>query len=179
MQKLLFLKCGFIIIILLTLPEVSTFAQGESDSTEKKFLRNNIFFGFNYHLQISYLDIAPIVEVSINKKIHVGAGVNYLYYYRNSLRIGKTSIGANVFTRIFFTKNVYNHVEYLYSEVPYLNKLIYEYHNVKKGDFYVGGGYKQPFSNRIHGFFTLLVNLSKTPESPYNNLILLKAGATF
>lgn len=178
MHVRIFVKFSLLLMIL-TLWHIRLFAQTASDTAVKPTVKEKISFGFNYHLQISHLDISPIVVFPLNKRVQVGFGLNYLYHYRNSTRVGKSSLGGNIFSRVFVHKNIYTHVEYLYSDVAYLNQLIYEFHRVKKADFFVGAGYRQPISDRTNGFLTLLVNLNHSEESPYKNLILLKAGITF
>jgi hypothetical protein len=169
-----------LIIVFLGMIAGTAFCQNTSDTAaNKKFSKENISFGFNYHLQVSHLDIAPILVIPIKEKIYVGCGINYLYHYRNSLRKGKSSMGFNVFSRFFFMKNIYGHAEYLYSDVAYLNLLVYEYYRVRKADFFLGGGYRQPITDKTDAYLTLLVNLNHSAESPYKNTILFKAGLTF
>lgn len=171
---------SFILLqVLFVFCHLNIFAQSASDSLPSKTFRNKPAFGFNYHLQISHLDIAPIVVIPIHKRVEMGFGVNYLYHYRNSIRLGKSSIGANIFSRVYVNRNIYSHVEYLYSDVAYLNKLVYEYTRVRKADVFLGAGYRQPVSDKIFAYLTVLVNVNQLPESPYKNLILFKAGLTF
>jgi hypothetical protein len=157
----------------------TAFSQSTGDPTLKKISAQNISFGFNYHLQISHLDIAPVLILPVKEKIHAGFGLNYLYHYRNSIREGKSSLGFNFFSRVFITKNIFGHAEYLYSDVAYLNVLVYEYYRIKKADFFIGGGYRQPITDKTDAYLTLLVNLNNSDESPYKNRILFKAGLTF
>ncbi|MBX9851818.1 MAG: hypothetical protein K2X86_08675 [Cytophagaceae bacterium] len=115
----------------------------------------------------------------MTNRIQTGIGLNYLYHYRNSIRKGKSSFGVNIFSKVFITPKIFTHAEYLYSDVAYLNQLIYEYTRVRKADIMVGGGYMQPLSDNIVCYLMALYNINHSTESPYKNRILLKAGLMF
>ena len=150
-----------------------------NDSVSKKSFKKLIRPGFNYHLQISHLDIAPFVGIALTDRIQTGAGLNYLYHYRNSIRKGKSSFGFNLFSKVFITPRIFTHVEYLYSDVAYLNQLIYEYTRVRKADLFIGGGYIQPLSDNLVCYLMALYNINHSNESPYKNRVLIKAGIMF
>jgi hypothetical protein len=155
------------------------FHPGRSQDNSSKSDISRISPGINYHLQISHFDFAPVIYYKIREKIYTGGGINYLYHFRNSQRKGKSSFGVNVFTRVFLHPNIFTHAEYLYADVAYLNQLVYEYYRVRKGDFFLGGGYRQPITEKTDAYLMILVNPNRTNESPYKNLILFKAGLSF
>jgi hypothetical protein len=171
----------FVIAAFWLLQFLTSFGQNAEDSTHalKKNKLKYISPGFNYHLQISHIDVAPIISMRISSKVYAGGGINYLYYYRNSERVNKNSFGVNLFSRVFASKSLFAHVEYLYSNIPYRNKLIYEFDRVYVANVFIGGGYMQPISDSIRGYFTVLVDLTHSENSPYENKILFKAGLTF
>ncbi|MFN3404800.1 MAG: hypothetical protein ACK40G_11930 [Cytophagaceae bacterium] len=140
---------------------------------------SKVKIGLNYHLQLSHLDIAPVIVIPFSEKLHAGGGLNYLYYYRNSIRTNTSTIGFNLFTRIFPHKNIFTHLEYMYSNVAYRNEYVYEYSRVYIASLFAGGGYRQPFTDKLDGYLYLLADLTHRPESPYKNLLVLKAGITF
>lgn len=155
-------------------------SNGQSDSASSgKSFKSRISPGINYHLQLSHFDFSPVVYIDLTERIQLGGGINYLYHIRNIERKGKSSFGVNLFSRAFIHPQIFTHIEYLYSDVAYLNLLIYEYHRVRKGDFFLGAGYKQPISEKTDAYLMVLVNPNQTKESPYKNLVLLRAGLSF
>lgn len=156
----------------------SGFSQSDSlkkfSEPDKKFIP-----GFNYHLQVQHLDISPILAWNLTKRFQPGVGLNFLYYYRNSQYLHKTSYGVNLFARYYTTKSTFFHAEYLFANIPYRNELDYEYSRVYTADFFLGGGYRQPLSKKLYSYFTGLVNLTDKANSPFEDRILFKAGLTF
>lgn len=100
-----------------------------------------------------------------------GGGI-YLRYYLASLFDG-------------FLANIYGHVEYEYQTYsrpytyavgghiydPYGNSFMPGRSIVEVNSFFVGGGYRQPISNRVAMDFLLLFNLNDSYNSPYSNPI--------
>lgn len=100
-----------------------------------------------------------------------GGGI-YLRYYLASLFDG-------------FLANIFAHVEYEYQSYarpytyavgghiydPYGNSFVPGSSIVEVNSFFVGGGYRQPISNRVGLDFLLLFNLNDSYNSPYSNPI--------
>jgi len=157
----------------------SAFSQGDSIVSENNDGKRNIGFGFNYHLQISNLDVAPIVFYRLHKRLDVGLGLNYLYYYRKGERENTSAYGSNIFTRAYFVKDFFLHLEYLYSNVAYRNDLNFEFKRVYIANFFTGLGYRQPVTSKVDSYLSCLVDLTHRNESPYKNLIVVKFGMSF
>lgn len=170
-----------LIFFLLFTVSARSFGQASPDSLRKSQIKKtfSISPGINYHLQISHIDFAPVLVFKNDTRFEPGCGLNYLYYYRNSIRKGKSSYGFNLFTRYYLFPHIFLHGEYLLSDVAYLNQLVYEYHRVRKADFFAGAGLKQPVTDKTDAYLTILVNVNHSPESAYKNLILFRAGITF
>ncbi|MBO9701116.1 MAG: hypothetical protein J7604_12970 [Sporocytophaga sp.] len=156
-------------------------ANGQNDSTAavNKGLGGHIKFGFNYHLQLQHIDVAPVIFYRLNDRVDVGVGLNYLYYYRNDKSENNSAFGTNIFTRVYFLKNFFLHLEYLYCNVPYRNDLNFEYRRVYITNLFSGLGYRQPITSKVDSYFLGLIDLTHRDESPYKNLIIVKLGISF
>ncbi len=128
-------------------------------------------FIYQYYYNKNYFyDTETAQELPYKSNVY-GGGV-FLRYYLSSLFDG-------------FVGNIFAHVEYEYLSFvqPYLmspiGKIIDPYGNtyirgnntVEVNSIFVGGGYRQPISNRVSMDLLILFNLNDTYNSPYSNPI--------
>src|SRR5690554_6123712 len=129
-QRILFFAFFFLIV---QSGIIKTFAQEAKLSyvEEEKMVKEKPSPGINFHLQLSHLDLSPIFIFPLTEKIHLGGGINYLYYYRRGHeRSGTSSYGLNLFSRYYITKHIFAHAEYLYFNTAYRNNLTFNYHRI-------------------------------------------------
>jgi len=123
------------------------------------------------------------------------------YYYKNYfydnesmeyLPYKSNVYGGGVFLRYYLSSifdgiagNIFAHVEYEYLSFvqpyklspagkivdPYLNTYIRGNSTIEINSFFVGGGYRQPISNKVSMDLLILFNLNDTYNSPYSNPI--------
>lgn len=171
---------NILLIFVLSLSTLGcVFGQNDSIVNIDKGSGGNIKFGFNYHLQLQHIDLAPIVFYRINNRVDAGVGLNYLYYYRNNDSGNRRALGTNIFTRVYFLRNFFLHLEYLYCNVPYRNDLNFEYSRVYIANFFSGLGYRQPVTSKVESYIYGLIDLTHRDESPYKNLVVVKLGISF
>jgi hypothetical protein len=153
------------------------YGQNENKSEEKICRLPEL--GLNYHLQISHADFLPVLNYKFNRYLDAGVGGQYVYYFRSTQRDGKSSYGFNVYSRIYPVKSLFVHAEYLYSNVPYINKRIYEFERVYVSNFLGGIGFRQPITDRVDTYFTGLFDFTHSENSVYGSKILFRIGVTF
>ncbi len=173
------LKNNLLILILSISFIGSAFGQNDSVVNINKSPGGNIKAGFNYHLQLQHIDVAPIIFYRLNKRVDAGIGLNYLYYMKSDNSESNSAYGTNIFTRIYFLKKFFLHLEYLYSNVPYRNDLNFEYRRVYIANFFSGLGYRQPLTSKVDSYLFALVDLTHRDESAYKNLVVVKLGISF
>lgn len=162
----------FIFILLLSV--TASYSQITSDSLQRR-----VKTGFSYHLQLNHFDFSPSLLLIPSEKMEVGLGVNYLYYYRMNQWKGKSSFGFHTFARYFPYEKIFLQGEYLLMQVPYRKHLDYTYTKVSVATMLIGGGYRQPFTEKLNGYLYFLVDLHRIDLSAYNSKILIKAGISF
>lgn len=128
-------------------------------------------FIYQYYNYKNYFYDTQTAEVLPYKSNVYGGGI-YLRYYLASLFDG-------------FAGNFFAHVEYEYLTFvqPYMlspaGKIIDPFGNtyirgnstIEINSFFVGGGYRQPISNRVSMDLLILFNLNDSFNSPYSNPI--------
>ena len=122
---------------------------------------------------------------------------NYKNYFwdddaKQYLRYESNVFGGGIYLRYYlaslfnnFIGNLYAHVEYEYQMYtrPFTNSMaghiydpwgysyVYESSKVEVNSLFVGGGYRQPVTNRVAIEFLILFNLNDSYNSPYTNPI--------
>jgi len=173
------LKNVLVVLFLSISARGNVFGQEDSIAAIDKGLKGHIKGGFNYHLQLQHVDVAPVIFYKLNNRVDAGVGLNYLYYYGKDHTENTSAYGTNFFTRVYLLKNLFLHLEYLYCNVPYRNDLNFEYHRVYITNFFSGIGYRQPLTSKVDSYLFALVDLTHRDESPYKNLIVVKLGISF
>jgi hypothetical protein len=155
------------------------------DEDTKPQLKDRLFWGGNIGLQfgnVTLIDVSPLIGYKINPRIGVGISPTYKYFAYKSYYIDnsdlKTNVfGASIFARAIVYQNLFAHAEYEY--LTYNTKEnIQASTRIYSTDFQsmlIGGGYREPISDRAFMYILLLWNLNETIDSPYTNPII-RAG---
>ena len=163
----------------------------------KGFNPNNLIFGGGFTLGmgggITNIGIAPVLGYRITDKFSAGIGLGYEYlsvkFYnaytdKNGIRrdyTQKTSIySANLWARYLIWDNIFVHVEpgmIMWSKVnnvyydPTNDKVIEDVNkNLLVPRLLLGGGLRQPISDRVSFVMMGLYDVIQDPNSPYNGL---------
>lgn len=136
---------------------------------------------------ITGVSVSPEVKVRAVNQLYPGVGFIYQYalyrdYYVDPITnqwedYSSSIIGGRFFLRYYlsglvdnFLGNFFAHTEYEYlSYVGHTENYPDEVMNINS--VFVGGGYKQPITDRAFFDFLILFNLNDTPDSPYTNPI--------
>ena len=137
---------------------------------------------------ITGISVSPEAKFRAVSQLYPGVGFIYQYaLYRDrfidpatqkTVDVSSNIVGGRFFLRYYlsgffdnFLGNFFAHTEYEY--------LSYKWHYenapeevVHINSVFVGGGYKQPISNRAFFDFLVLFNLNDTPYSPYTNPVI-------
>jgi hypothetical protein len=138
--------------------------------------KERLFFGGNvgaWFGSTTYLNISPLVGYKVTKKFSVGVGGTYNYFSQTYMNQKYTSTiyGSNVFARYLVLENVFAQVGWDRLSVsdytsPIPNSRVW-IHNLL-----VGGGVRQPFSDKGSFIAAVFYNINQTPLSPYPNPII-------
>jgi hypothetical protein len=136
---------------------------------------------------ITGVSVSPEVKVRAVNQLYPGVGFIYQYALYRDYYVDPTTnqwedysssiVGARFFLRYYlsglvdnFLGNFFAHTEYEYlSYVGHTDNYPDEVVNINS--IFVGGGYKQPISDRAFFDLLILFNLNDTPNSPYTNPI--------
>jgi hypothetical protein len=148
------------------------------NNTDTKWdgIRSRIFVGGNVGASfgtITYINISPLVGYKITDDFSAGAGFTYNYISQKYgvQKITSTIYGSNVFARYSIFQN-------LFAQVGWDRLSVSDYRSVIPNsrvwidNILVGGGYKQPFSERGNLVAMIFYNINQTPLSPYPNPII-------
>jgi hypothetical protein len=164
------------------------------DDEEKGFNPNNMVFGGGFTFGIgggvTNIGISPILGYRFTERFAAGIGLGYEYLsVKNFLTYQdqagalrsytlKTSIySGSVWARYIIWQNVFLHVEpemILWNKVnkvylsPTNGQLVEEKDNLLVPRVLVGGGLRQPISDRVSFLATALYDIIQDPNSPYN-----------
>ncbi len=143
----------------------------------KANFKDRIFLGGNLGLQFgtqTYIDVSPLIGYKITDRFSSGIGVTYIYYrYKDNVYSYNTNIyGGRVFSRYFFTENIFGHAEFEVLNMELLSTNNYQYYRKNIYTPMIGAGYIQRFSNQSGIYLLLLYNLNDSAESPYSNPII-------
>jgi hypothetical protein len=123
-----------------------------------------------YYSKNYYYDRNTDQELAYQSNVY-GGGI-YLRYYLSSLF---DSFLGNLFAHLEYEYQSYSQ-PYTISPVgkifdPYGNTYIRDNTVIKTNSIFVGGGYRQPISNKVSMDLLILFNLNDTYNSPYSNPI--------
>ncbi|MES2565393.1 MAG: hypothetical protein V4565_00915 [Bacteroidota bacterium] len=138
--------------------------------------KERLFFGGNvgaWFGSTTYVNLSPLVGYKINKELSVGVGFTYNYYSQTYLgqRYTSTIYGSNTFARYFILENFFGQVGWDRLSVSDYTSPIPN-SRVWIDNILVGGGYRQPFSERGSFVAAIFYNLNQTPLTPYPNPII-------
>jgi hypothetical protein len=171
-KKMLFFAC-FVLF------DLDVKAQSDKDIMTNSDKKSSIRGGLNYHIQSRHMDLNPILIYSFGNNLSIGAGLNFLHYYRRTSVNGYSAVGADVFIRYTMFSNYFFHLEYLQASVPYRYDLTLDIYHVNKSSFLSGMGYKTAVFGKTEAFLFFLVDLNHSPASAYRNNFLIKGGMMF
>lgn len=121
----------------------------------------------------TYFNISPLIGCKITKQFSVGGGVTYNYYSQtySGQKYISTIYGGNAFARYLILENLFAQVgfdrlsvEDYTSPIPNSRTWV--------DNILLGGGYRQPFSERGSFVAAVFYNINQTPLSPYPNPIV-------
>lgn len=149
------------------------------------FSSDNLIIGGDVRLSFGgglNLGLAPIVGLKFNDVLSAGVRLGYGYSRyqadRNQLPAGINSnlVTANsycggVWGRITFLENYFVHLEpqYVFYDQPYIdyNKIEIAKKKMQSSSMFIGGGIRQPVSDRASVNLTILYDILSTNENNY------------
>lgn len=152
-------------------------AQNQNDIDERSDWQERIFFGGNMGLQFgsqTYVNLSPTMGYRLNNMVSVGVGVSYIY--QKVFNFSRTHYGANTFTRVNITDQIFGMAQYERLSVD----VGIEGRRLGLSSMLVGGGIQQPLGGNAIASFTVLYNLSYREGEPsvYNSPIVIGGGIT-
>ncbi|MBC7696494.1 MAG: hypothetical protein H7141_13735 [Burkholderiales bacterium] len=121
----------------------------------------------------TFINISPLVGCKITKEFSLGVTGTYNYYsqtYGNQ-KFVSTVYGGGAFGRYLFFEN-------FFAQAGLERLSVLDYRSIIPGsrvwvdNILVGGGYRQPFSQRGSFVAAIFYNINQTPLSPYPNPII-------
>lgn len=167
------------------------------DEEESGFNPNKMIYGggfvFGIGGGVTNLGASPIIGYKITEKFSAGIGLGYNYlsikdyrFYNNpntgaiqSYTLRNSIYSGSIWARHMIFQNIFAHVEpelllwnrvdSIYYDVP-ANKLESIKKNVLVPRLLVGGGLRQPISDRVSFVGLILYDIIQDPNSPYTGL---------
>ena len=130
-------------------------------------IKEKLSFGGNFMVWFgssSYVYLSPTVNMAVDKRLNVGAGIVYNYY---SIPGFSYSIyGIHTYVVYFLTSNVFAKAELDHLLQP--NVYSYNYNDkVWVSYVYIGGGFRQPLGEHAAIYTSILYNINNTPQSVF------------
>jgi hypothetical protein len=137
---------------------------------------DKIYIGGNFGLQFgttTVVNLSPQVGYRVTEKFVPGIGITYIYYsYKipNYKRVESNIYGGSVFSKYFFTPNLFAHGEFEELNLEAYDDSIPP-HIIRRWvpSLFVGGGYNQPLGQRGFIQLLLLFEVLQDRNSPYLN----------
>lgn len=149
----------------------------------KKFEVDRLVYGGTFGATFgttTYVDVSPLIGYRITDDLVAGIGVTYMYFrQRYNTQVYQTSLyGGRVFANYAILENVFLHGEYEVLNYDYYDFLSQENSRAWFGTPLLGGGYRQPISDRAaFMIFALYALNSDNPRSPYyQNPLVIRVG---
>ena len=167
----------FPVILLIASPLFGQAAQ-ERDVKEMK-VRERIFVGGFIGLQFgtqTAINISPLAGYRITNRLSAGIGGTY-QYYNDRLIPGQFNIthvyGYSFFTRFRIIPRAFLHAEYekLNLSSTRVGPEFSPGTRIWEENYFLGGGYRQPLSDRVSLNIMLLYNFNKETNAYYQNPI--------
>ncbi len=194
MQKKL--KCLFssVVFIVLLVNSLNSSAQENNKMDQSAPKNNRWFFGGSLGMQFgsgfdiytgSYsgtvIQLAPQVGYKFTEKLVGGIGITYEYLGYKNAGLSTNIYGGSIFGRYYFTESLFAHAEYEVLSIEpfytYYNSVRQAYEIAKEKrtnveSILVGGGYRQPLSDKVSLNIMILWNLNDSYLSPYTNPVI-------
>ncbi|MBW6490096.1 MAG: hypothetical protein K0B15_02765 [Lentimicrobium sp.] len=163
----------------------------ENQQRNKSAFTEKLVYGGGFGLQfgtLTLIDLSPVIGYRLTPKLETGLGFTYKYYkYKNywynpvtgqRYDLKSNITGGSVYAKYHIFENVFAHTEFEQLRYNYTN-----YHfngSVMETDkqvaditsVFVGGGYRQRFSQNSYFYIMALWNLTEDAMSPYNNPLI-------
>ncbi|MCD6018503.1 MAG: hypothetical protein K0S53_1624 [Bacteroidetes bacterium] len=138
--------------------------------------KERLFFGGNvgaWFGSTTYINLSPLVGCKITKQFSLGAGFTYNYYSQTYMgqKYTSTIYGSNTFARYLILENVFAQIGWDRLSVSDYTSIIPN-SRVWIDNILVGGGFRQPFSERGSFVAAIFYNINQTPLTPYPNPII-------
>ena len=133
--------------------------------------------GINTNNGVLNIVLSPQVSYPVLEKLYVGLGPNLSYVSDLTSSNISFNYGGNVFSRFFFTKNIYAQAESellnFQSGIDANGTPIRKWTN----SILLGGGYNKSIGNGISASFTVLYIVNHNAgSSPYNSPLVIRGG---
>jgi hypothetical protein len=154
----------------------TTSINNKTEPKEFDTFRDRIYIGGNVGASFgstTYINIQPLIGCKITKKLSVGVGGTYNYQSQSygGSRYVYTIYGANAFAR-------YMILDYLFVQAGWDKLSVKSFNNpliterLWVDNLLIGGGYRQPFSDKGAFVAAIFYNVNQGPNSPYQNPII-------
>jgi hypothetical protein len=144
---------------------------------------DKFFVGGGLGLQFgnqTLIDVSPMIGYSPVKNLGIGINPTYKYYHFKGYSSSYPTSTSNIFGVGFFVqydiiRNILAHAEYEY--LHYSTKVTgsLDRSSIEVSSLFVGGGYRQPISEKASMYLLVLWNLNDDLNSPYTNPVI-RAG---
>ena len=138
-----------------------------SKKEKSKPFGNNFSIGGNFSFlfgNVTLIDLSPQISTEILPKIHVGAGLTYIFYNDRFQQYASSIFGGRLFSRWFPLPYLFTHLEYEVLNGEWLVGQTFNIHAL-----YLGVGYRSAFGDHSGFDVLLLFNLNQNAYSPYSN----------
>jgi hypothetical protein len=157
------------------------------EEEESGFNPNNMIYGggliFGIGGGVTNLGVSPVIGYRFSERLSAGVGLGYQYYAEKApaYKFNTSIYSGSLWARLMLFQNIFLHVE------PELNSLevFTPKYDANTGIFtgldkerklvpslLVGGGLRQPISDRVSFVGLILYDVLQDPNSPYNGIAL-------
>ncbi len=173
-------KRYLILISIFFILQIPLSVGAQEQSPPPKPLKDRLFVGGNLGLQFgsyTYVEVAPLTGIHLTNFFDVGIGGIYTYSKNSLTNFTNQIYGANAFAQLLVIKPVMLHVQ-----IETVNSGIYNLSGDISRQWFqsvlVGGGIRQPISERSYSFILILWDLNEGYNTPYQNPVI-KVGFVF
>lgn len=165
----------------------NVYAQSSSeDSIYNKYVKSNkpsstgpfsldrVIYGGNVSARfgpITFVDVSPLVGYRFTDNFNMSVGFIYLYYSErySNFTYSTSMYGPRINARRIIFQNIFAQADFSMLNVPGgfpLNERTWI------NNLFVGGGLRQPISDRVSFVGSIMFNLTNSTLSPYGNPLL-------
>jgi hypothetical protein len=181
MKNLFYLFPCLMFVFSLSAQQFDNNINNGKDVDQKPDWKSRIITGGNFGLQfgdVTFIDLSPVIGYRFTDKFEAGIGATYQYLsFNDAYASASTNIyGGRLFGRYYFFENIFGHAEYelLSLEPIYIDGSKGKRTNVES--YLVGGGYRQPLSDKLSLNLLMLWNLDNTIGYTYYQNPIIRIG---